>query len=83
MLNSNPFTISLPMGGTEHADELTITPQGDNLFDISLKEKVIGKALKTLEDWEQVEVEKYPLPLEQFTKVAKLIDDHYLASELK
>ncbi|MDF3076261.1 MAG: hypothetical protein K0S09_150 [Sphingobacteriaceae bacterium] len=83
MLNSNPFKISIPLGGTGHPDELTITPQGDNLFNISLKGKIIGKALKTLEDWEQVEVEQYPLPLEQFTKIAKLIDDHYLASELK
>jgi len=71
------------MSGTGHSEKLTITPQGDNLFDISIKEKIIGKALKTLEDWEQVEVEQYPLPLEQFTKVAKLIDDHYLTSELK
>lgn len=83
MLNSNPFTISLSLSGTENQEELTITPQGDNLFNISIKKKVIAKALKTLEDWEQVEVEQYPLPLEQFTRIAKLIDDHYLASELK
>lgn len=83
MLNSNPFKISISLADTGHADQLTVVPQGANLFEILLKEKVIGKALKTLESWEQVEVDEYPLSLEQFTGITKMIDDHYLATELR